>query len=258
LTDDIGVWSNIFLEQFKCLEDAGLLGELDKLKVTCVTQKDGRAQAFYSLCQTEGLRTLPIEIEFVLNSFPNDQEMIKNLESNAIISENVTFRKLYSDCLQEDFQLLYFHSKGITAVHRALLRGNLQLYKQYYYGRQFSNWGVLTNWRTCVEALKTYDVAGVNYQKEYPCYGGNFFWANSSYIRRLPDPSTIDWWYKRKQESTNDWLRNSAPERFKEEQWTCSDKNVKAYNLVELSDDENPYDCYLPYSKYAYKAKTPV
>lgn len=252
LTDDPGVWTSTFLEQMTRMENSCLLQELDQMNITVITQYDERTQWFKSLFDTTLLKDVPTKITFFQNTFPNDQEMICNLESGNIVSENVAFRKMWYDSQTKDEYVLYCHSKGITAIYRALMVNKPQLFVQYHHGRQYSNWGVLTNWRKCIDALDHgYDVVGVNYQKEYPCFGGNFFWTTSSYIRTLPDPSTLGWWYKKKEESSNAWLKNHATERFKEEQWTLSNKNVKAYDLLTLSVEDNPYDSYLPYSKYA-------
>jgi hypothetical protein len=47
----------------------------------------------------------------------------------------------------------------------------------------------VTRWQDCVEKLyQGYDTAGVLWRGDYhyPHYSGNFWWAKSSYIRRLP------------------------------------------------------------------------
>lgn len=259
LCDEIGMWSQIFLEQIKYMEDSDLLEELDQIKINCVTQNDHRVAVFNSLFQTSVLKDKKVEINFFQNPWKDDFEMSNNLDNSRTLTENITIRSFWNDCQNEDMQILYLHSKAVTSVVRVLLKGNAQLFRQNYYGRNFMNWGVLANWKTCVEALEVHDVASVNYQKEYPCFAGSFYWANSSYIRTLADPSTIDWWYKRKAESDNEWLRNWASERFKEEQWILSNRNAKIYNMVDLDlPKEDPFLSYFPASMYVNRKKNPV
>jgi hypothetical protein len=262
-TDHPGVWSSILMEQIKHMEDSGLLSELDELNVTAIAQRDDRAEMLAGIFKTETFRNtkVVVNLDFIENSFKNDQDMINDIQLNDgknTISENITFQKMWNRCQKEDFHLLYFHAKGTTAVWRALGVKYYQMFTQYYYGRQFSNWGVLTNWNQCIKALKRYDTAGVFLQKEYPCYGANFFWANASYIRTLPNPATTEWWYEKKRTSSNDWIRRGASERFKEEQWTLSNPNAKPYNLIELLPGEDPYLKYFPYSRYRNREFNPI
>ena len=259
LSDEVGMWSNILLEQIKYMEESNLLNELDQIKINCVTQNDHRIQLFTSLLKTSVLNEKNIEVKFFQNAWKNDFEMSQNLESNQTVTENITIQNFWNDCQTEDMQILYIHSKAVTSVVRVLMQGNPQLFRQNYYGRQFLNWGVLSNWRTCVEALETHDVASVNYQKEYPCFAGSFYWANSSYIRTLPDPSKIEWLYKRKEESNNAWLKYQASERFKEEQWILSNKDAKIYDMITLNlPEEDPFLTYFPPLKYITREKNPT
>lgn len=263
LTDDPGIWTGIFMEQLKCMEDSGLLAELDEFNISAVTQRDLRIQLFASLFDTQTFKNVKtkVNLELYQNTFANDLDMINNIQTQDgkhTVSENVTFQKLWNHCQREDIHVLYFHAKGTTAFWRALKLNNPQLFTQYFYGRQFSNWGVLSNWKTCIEALNTHDTAGVFLQREYPCYGANFFWSKSNYIRTLPNPATIEWWYEKKRTSSNEWIRNGASERFKEEQWTLSNPNAKPYNMIELEPGEDPYLTYFPASKYLNKAKNPT
>jgi hypothetical protein len=259
LTDHPGVWSSILMEQIKCMEDSDLLNELDELNITAVSQRDERVECFAEIFKTEIFRDTKVKVnlEFVENTCRNDQEMINDIQVNDgrnTVSENFTIRKLWNHCQKEDCHVLYFHAKGTTAVWRALAVRQYERFTNYFHGRQFSNWGVLTHWRQCVKALSKYDTAGVFLQREYPCYGANFFWANASYIRTLPNPAGTEWWYENKRRSKNEWVRNEASERFKEEQWTLSNPHARPYNLVELSPGDSPYLAYFPYERY--KGKT--
>ena len=49
LTDNSAVWSSIIMEQFKVMEDSGLLDELDEINITAITQDDERMKKFVLL-----------------------------------------------------------------------------------------------------------------------------------------------------------------------------------------------------------------
>lgn len=246
LTDDPSIWSSVFLEQMRCIEDSGLMSSLDELRLTCITQLDMRNEYLRQLCETYPAKFI---IELVRNSYDNDREMMFGLNSDRTVTENYTYQKIYEDCQKEEMQVCYIHTKGITSGMK-LSKDTMSQYKNYYYWRQYLNWGVLTNWSRCVASLKTYDVAGVNYYiNPSKHFSGNFWWANSSYINRLPDPKTIGWWRDIQKKTNNQWLKY-APDRFKDEQWLCSLDDVRVYNIFDLPEYENPAANFLPTRRY--------
>ena len=107
------------------------------------------------------------------------------IDSGAIPEdyEILTLAGLKNSCDADPVEsyVLYIHHKGITRPHSEAVRDwrNLMMYFN------------VTKWRDCVEKLdQGYDTAGVNWREnfpnEYPHYSGNFWWAKSSYIKRLP------------------------------------------------------------------------
>lgn len=246
LTDDLGTWTSMFLEQFKIIENANLFQSLDEIKLTCITQLDSRTEILRRLCETYPVN---FEIEFVKNTYNNDTDMIGGLNSDRTITENYTYQKIYKDCQSEDMRVCYIHTKGITSALRLHI-SDVQQYKNYFYWRQYLNWGILENWKACVNSLQDHDVAGVNYH-EYPSrhFSGNFWWANSSYIRKLPDPATLDWWRNLQRNTNDQWLKY-ASDRFRDEQWLCSLNDVKVYQVHKLNKSENPAANFLPRWRY--------
>lgn len=246
LSDNTDRWSNVVLEQMKCAEDADLLKELDELRVVCITQTDKRIDNFLQLITSYGVK---VDVEYVRNPYISDGEMMKHLESDQTITENYTFQKIWNDCQKEDLVVGYIHTKGITAIQH-LHSGQTGKFKNYYAWRQYLNWGVLTCWKTCVNALDTHDVSGINYQTDpSPHFSGNFWWSTSDHIRDLPDPATKEWWYELKEKTTNQWLKTCS-DRFRDEQWVCSLPGTNAYNVFELRSSENPAGVYLSASRY--------
>lgn len=255
LSDDYGVWTSMFLEQMKAIEDSGLMKNLDVIKVICITQDDARVKAFTQLLSTEidANKSPKIELTLVKNPWPDDKTMLDNIESDTTVTENFTYRMMYSDCQKEDMYVCYIHSKGITATENFMKNRivDAQRFKNYYYWRQFLSWGVIKNWKKCIAALDAgYDVAGVNFfTKPAPHFSGSFFWANSKYVRTLPDPATKDWWHKLQNETTDVWLK-TASDRFRDEQWLCQNKGVKVYKVIDIDEENNPARKFLPQSRY--------
>lgn len=255
LSDDYGTWTSMFLEQMKQIEDSGLLAELNTIRVVCITQNDKRMDVFRQLCTTkfDTEKAVNIELSLVKNPYPNDQVMLDNIESDYTITENFTYRMIYEACQTEKMYVCYIHSKGITAADNFLKNRiiDAQRFKDYYYWRQFLSWGVIKNWRKCIDALNVgYDVAGVNYfTKPAKHFSGNFWWANSEYIKTLPDPSTKEWWEELRRKTNDAWMKTCS-DRFRDEQWLCSKDNVKVYKVVDIDEEDNPARKFLPQSKY--------
>lgn len=255
LTDDYGTWSSIFMEHMKLLEDHKVLDVLDKINFTVITQNNQRkVNAFIDLQGQYDIGKMK-QLEFVANPYSNDIDMLNALESPTTMTENHTMRKIWNDSQNEDMKILYLHSKGITSTikHLQISQYNASTFKTYYYWRQFLNWGVIENWRKCYEALRINDIAGVNYYNEpSKHFSGNYWWANSSYIKRLPDPSTTDWWINIKNKSSDPWLK-SAGDRFRDEQWPCSLDDVRVYNVYSPDQKDNPAGKIFPRMLYEDK-----
>ena len=238
LTDDYGTWSSIFLEHMKGLEDNGILEILDQINFTVVTNREEKANAFINLQGTYD-NGKPKFVEFVYNPYKHDAEMLSSIESPNSITENHTMRKIWTDSQENEIIVLYLHSKGITATKKSLENNDAASFKKYYYWRHFLNWGVIEKGERCYGAIKhgNYDIAGVNY-RDTPSkhFSGNFWWAKSDYIRRLPDPSTTEWWQELKARSNDAWLR-TAGDRFRDEQWPCSLEDAKIFNVYSPHDD---------------------
>lgn len=129
-----------------------------------------------------------------------------------------------------DFYAFYVHTKGASNC-----RPDVPTYIQCN----------LRNWRHCMShfvigehmsaltALKGgYDTSGALY---YPCvnpgiggmYGGNFWWATSEHLRRLPDPRGL--------------AGSSGEARMRAESWLCSLEDGKYFNQY-WSESGDPYD----------------
>lgn len=238
LTDNSAVWSSITMEQFKVMEDSNLIDELDVMSITAISQNDQRMEKFFNLCQSFGFRKL--DIYFIRNPIINDDMMLNGRESNGpAVTEIPTFKRMWNDCQEEDNKVLYFHSKAMTAFGKFFSpeQFDIEKYKQNVYWRHYLNWGALERWRECIKALDNHDMAGVNYREDpIQHYSGSFWWANSSHIRRLPDPETLDWWKDVQSNATDQWLR-TCPIRYKDEHWATHINGTKMFNIEGAKDN---------------------
>lgn len=249
LTDNPSIWTAIFFEQMKYVQDSSLLSSLDEIRIFAVTQDDLRNKYLLDLCRTYNVN---FSINLIKNSFSNDYEAIKDFTSNSmpnrISTENFTLAKIYENSQTENMRVCYIHSKGVTSGMR-LDKNSINQHKNYFNWRHYLNWGILENWKKCVKALEEYDVVGVNFNSNpMSHYSGNFWWANSAYIKNLPNPSKLDWWIDAQTKTNDEWLKH-APPRFRDEQWICYSSNVKALNLH--SPSANPANSDFSRDKYS-------
>jgi len=111
-----------------------------------------------------------------------------NMDTNNYY-EKMTLHRLYKHALTHDGYYLYFHTKGISRINDAT-NGNYS-YKNVENWRHIMDHFNIEHWKDCEEGLKEgYDLVGCNYNGDWgtPHYSGNFWWANSEFIKKLPDP----------------------------------------------------------------------
>jgi hypothetical protein len=121
--------------------------------------------------------------------------------SIKIYSENwfeiYTHIQMYNTSLVEDGYFLYMHTKGVTRInHKDEYHSQgLYSYKNVENWRHIMEHFCIENWRHCVDKIKNYDLVGCNYIPQFslwtpPHYSGGFWWANSNFLKRLPDPKS--------------------------------------------------------------------
>lgn len=119
-------------------------------------------------------------------------------------------------------KLLYLHNKGVTYPETCQTIIDWRNYMLYFLVDIMSN-----STLRLLDGL--YDTIGVNYTTNYtPHYSGNFWWANTNYLAKLPSITKF--------------------ERFEAEWWVLSSNIVKAYNShtsnVHHSVSEYPQSLY--------------
>lgn len=86
--------------------------------------------------------------------------------------------KQTSDYSEEEFYALYIHQKGVRHMNTSSVHA-WRRYMQYFN---------IERWRDCVARLdEGYDCVGVDWRDDpWKHFSGNFWWARSSYIKKLP------------------------------------------------------------------------
>lgn len=243
LTDDHAKWVYPFLEQFKLMEDVGLLDMFDSIDVSVISSGMQKLDNFVRLIDTYDTKK-NIVVHAYDTEHVDDHLLFGNLNarSNAL-TENITMKRIFDDVhsrYDDNDLVLYLHAKGLTSVDNHLMRGQANTFKNYYYWRHFLNYGVIEKWKECVDAVSNdFDIAGANYFDDpVPHFSGTMWWANVKYLRSLPNPESLDWWNEMKSETSNQWLK-TAENRFRDEMWICSNKNHKAF--VSAKNDDKRY-----------------
>lgn len=160
--NDMGAGINITKEQVSKIIDSGLINAAEFYFVTNYDQKN------YDWLK-EDLKEYK-NINFLnLNARPDDWEM-PTLEE----------LKKHCDESDEDFYVLYIHHKGAHYQDKS----NFQFVTEW---RQLLEYFNIEKWRDCVAALDKTETAGINFTTQpWKHYSGNFWWARSSYIKKLP------------------------------------------------------------------------
>ena len=90
--------------------------------------------------------------------------------------------KSFSESVSENYKILYVHTKGVTTPNNPCIDD----------WRQYMTYFNINQYNKCFEALDQYDSCGVDLvTKPTIHYSGNFWWANSYYIKKLPTINEI-------------------------------------------------------------------
>lgn len=88
------------------------------------------------------------------------------------------FLQMAAKSQSEPFYILYIHLKGLTRFGDPCNDD----------WRDFLNWAVIEQYQHCVDKLTDHDIVGANWETNpWPHFSGNFWWARSDYITKLPE-----------------------------------------------------------------------
>ena len=163
-------WKKLIVEQVGNLVKSGLFDIAERLHIGFV----GDSSLLKDLWKTLNLMSLEMSKITVENSAVNSFEYI-------------TLNALKNYCDKNDCYVFYFHTKGISKAEGSIER----LEKDEW--RKCLEYFNIECWKDCIKKLEEgYDTCGIDYRRRRSLYMGNFWWAKSDFIKRVPPPLTID------------------------------------------------------------------
>lgn len=156
-------YSRILIDKFKKFKSSGLYEKANKIYLTLFGD-------------------IEIHSEF-LNDF---KDMYPKIEyaviANAVFNNepdtlNLMIKK--ANEYEQNTPMLYLHTKGLSYSNPDLKK-NVDAWVRYL------DLYVINKWEECVDSLKENDAAGGFYVEDPKHFQGNFWWANSDYIKNLP------------------------------------------------------------------------
>ena len=155
----MGEYQKISLELINHIHNSGLLSICNELNI-CITG-DG---------------------EF---SQPFDDNKIKIYRLGGTHQYEFPTLQMIEDCVSndDDTKILYLNTLGVTGD---------SIFKKSW--RKYLSYFNIINFNECVKALDYgFDTCGVDWRTDpLPHYSGNFWWANSKYLKTLPKIQTLN------------------------------------------------------------------
>jgi hypothetical protein len=157
-------YTHILLNKFKKFKASGLYDKADKIYLTLFGDIE-KHQEFLS-----DLKDLYRKIEFVVISN-------KEFDNEA---DTLNFMLKKAEGYEKNTPMLYVHTKGVSHTH-PIMKKNIGAWVRYL------DLYTINKWEECIEGLEKNDAAGGLYEASDPKhFSGNFFWANSEYVKSLP------------------------------------------------------------------------
>ena len=151
-------WQEVLYKLFHNIQLSGLYHHVDEIRCVVLARDD----CLWNECAV--FNDTKVNVIFLSNDISLHEFKIMEL--------------IYEHSLEEDFNMLYLHTKGIRHYGQ-IYEQNVKDWVDYmiYYN--------IIKWMTCLEELKDCDVVGVNLQKDPWHFSGNFWWSKSSHIKTL-------------------------------------------------------------------------
>ena len=157
-------FTHILLDKFKKFKASGLYEKADKIYLSLFGDIE-KHQEFLS-----DIKDLYRKIEFVNitnKEFDNEADTLNYMLKKA---------NEYSS----NTPMLYVHTKGVSHTH-PILKKNINAWTRYL------DLYTINKWEECIQGLKDNDAAGGFYADDViKHFQGNFWWANSDYLKNLP------------------------------------------------------------------------
>jgi hypothetical protein len=158
-------YSRILLDKFKKIRLSGLYEKTNKIYLTLFGDDLGLHSEFLN-----ELKEVYPKIEYVV------------ITNQEFLNEPDTLNFMLKKASEYDTNtaMLYLHTKGVSYAN-PYIKKNIDAWVRYL------DLYVIKQWEECVKALERNDAAGGLYVYQDPKhFSGNFWWANSDYIKTLP------------------------------------------------------------------------
>lgn len=204
----IGDWRRIIREQYSKLRESGLYDASERIVVGFVGGRDREQEL-----------NVPLLTDPKFDVFTT--ERIADYEFP-------TLAKVWQEAQSQEelFLCYYFHTKG-ASLAATPLQAAADAWRKYM---EYFN---VEKWRDCADILNEYETCGVELQSDDSHYSGNFWWARSDYLAKLPNG--YEYWEQNKDD------------RVAAEFYLCLAR-PKAHCFNDFV--ENLYDYELPAERY--------
>ena len=157
-------YRHIVLDKIRKLKLSGLWDNMEKFFIPVSGMREQDKEFFEDLKLLSSKIKIFEHINPVFNNEPDTLNYIKNR----------------AEKFENNKPILYMHTKGVTYDH-PILDKNVKAWVRYL------DLYTIGHWKECIEALESYNTSGGFYNPEpMKHYSGNFWWANSDYIKTLP------------------------------------------------------------------------
>lgn len=164
----IGVWFLMVKNCFNRIIKSGLMKKIEKMFIT----------------------VLGNDLDLVKKIFNHEKVEIIFHSVDLTLYERPCLKLIHSHALGRDdnFILLYLHSKGVSKLN---ISSNYRRFdwndNSVYDWIEMLTYYIVDLFETCIKNLEHNDTCGVNLYKyhQHFHYSGNFWWANSHYIKNL-------------------------------------------------------------------------
>ncbi len=166
-------WQDMVSDQISRLKASGLYDATTRLYVSCIAADESAPAELLGICGKEKAELISVERD------------PKKFEYPAI-------EFLHRKCGGEDCLVYYFHTKGISYQAVRSSDRKFEGFKRNIEAwRHMMEYFIFDKWKVAVNTLSDgYDTYGCYrlppYPKPYYLYAGNFWWARSGYVRKLP------------------------------------------------------------------------
>ena len=157
-------YQQIVLDKIRKMKLSGLWDNINKFFIPVSGMREQDKEFFEDLKYLSNKIKIFEHVNPVFNNEPDTLNYIRNRAENF---ENNT-------------PILYMHTKGVSYDH-FIVNKNVKAWVRYL------DLYTIGHWKECMESLNEFDIAGGCYVGEpKKHFSGNFWWANSDYIKTLP------------------------------------------------------------------------